>query len=73
LNPRECARFRAEAEQTVGHHQQVPVPFGTAFLLDLTVSEAEVLFRVLEERLNPPPHRERLNQVLGRRVDLVRD
>ncbi len=63
----------SEPEQIVGHQQQLPMAFGTPLGLDLAVSEAVVLFLALEERLDPPPHRERPNQMLGRRVDLVRD
>ena len=45
---------------------------GTFFQLQLAVSKAEILFRVLEERLNAPAHPVRANYVCGRCVNLVR-
>ncbi len=51
----------------------VPVATGTFVGLHLAVSQAEILLRVLEERLNAPPNPVGANHVCGRCVDLVCD
>ena len=50
----------------------MPVPTGTFVSLHLAVSQAEILLRVLEERLDAPPHPVGADHVFGRCVDLVR-
>ena len=50
----------------------MPVPSGTFVSLHLAVSQAEILLRVLEERLDAPPHPVGADHVFGRCVDLVR-
>ena len=48
------------------------MPTGTFVGLHLAVSKAEILLRVLEERLDAPAHPVRADHVLGRCVDFVR-
>ena len=50
----------------------MPVAAGTFFQLYFAVSKAEILLRVLEERLDAPAHPVRANYVCGRCVNLVR-
>lgn len=55
--PFQDARIRTKTEETVGQQQKVPVVADTFVFLHLTASKAEILFRVLEERLDPPSSR----------------
>ena len=66
------ARVRIKTNETVGSHEKVPVPPSTFVYLHLAVSQAEILFRVLEERFNAPPHPIGADHVLSWCVDFVR-
>ena len=48
------ARFRTKTKEAVGEHLTVPVTTGTVRITHLTVSQAQILLRVLEERLYSP-------------------
>jgi hypothetical protein len=56
-------RFRTKAKKAVGQHLKVLVATGTVRITHLAVSKAEILLRILEERLDSPPVRIAPNDV----------
>ena len=66
------ARFWTKAKETVGEHLKVPVATGTVRITYLAISQAQILLRVLEERLYSPPIGVAPNDMGRRSVDLVR-
>src|SRR5699024_99124 len=66
------ARFGTKAKEAVGQHLKVPVATGTVRITHLAASKAEILLRVLEERLDSPPVRIAPNEMARGSVDLVR-
>lgn len=70
LSPRRSIGIKTN--ETVGGHEKAPVATGTFVGLHRAVSKAEILLRVLEKRLDAPPHSVGANHVFGRCVDLVR-